>query len=230
MFGSAALIGSPGTAWSDGGARLLSFSFAKDGLSAIDPALADGAWASVSAAQRVSARAALAEFAGAAGLVFVEVPDSAAGALSDLRFRLEEFDPRWVAGRARPAPFGEIALSLPFSQNDILAGGSGADTLRGSTGDDLLIGQGGLSFWMDIADPVSIARGILASDEHRALVAEADPVARFYLGALSRAPEDRGHALWTALLPADAGAVLLGIAGSMEATSRADLAGDWLFA
>lgn len=488
MLDPASLIGSPGTAWSDGTARILAFSFAEDGRSATDPPLADGAWAAFNAAQRDSARAALAEFAAAAGLVFVEVPDSPAGALADLRFRLEVFDPWWIAGRARPAPFGEIALSKTFSENDTLApgrrgfetmlheighalglvhpgeggapfpadqdtrgttvmslnpgadgvartlrpldaealrllygapedrsfdwwwqdgriairgegaltgtawhdiliGSAGADSLAGGTGDDILIGNGGadalsggggfdvavipllareaalslsadpsggvrgtigattvagiealqfldgrlafdaadpvaqaarlltaagiaggpvrlgevafalsagqdpasilvglgigaaaaeaaaaafalgaeaaqflppeglwavdplagliarlysaalhrlpeqagLIYWMDIGDPLAIARGILASPEHRALLGEGDPVELFYLGALGRHAEDAGHAFWTALLPEDPGFVLLGIAASPEATTRADQAAGWLF-
>jgi hypothetical protein len=488
MLDPASLIGPPGAAWSDGTARLLAFSFAEDGRSAAAPPLADGAWAAVSAAQRESARAALAEFAAAAGLVFVEVPDSPAGALSDLRFRLEAFDPWWVAGRAHPAPYGDIALSITFSRNDTLApgrrgfetmlheighalglvhpgegqapfpagqdhrgvtimsvnpgpdgvartlrpldaealrllygapedrgfawwwqdgriaiqgegrlsgsawhdlliGGAGADSLAGGTGDDILIGRGGadilsggagfdvavlrllareaalslsadpsggvrgtvgeatvegieallfldgrlafdaadpaaqaarlltaagiaagpvrlgevaaalaagrdpaailaafgiapeaaaaaaaafapgaeaaqllppgglwaadplaalvarlysaalhrlpeqegLAFWMEIGDPLAIARGILASPEHRGLLAGGDPVALFYLGALGRPPEAEGHAFWTGLLAADPGFVLLGIAASPEATMRADAAGDWPF-
>lgn len=486
MLDPASLIGSPGTAWSDGAARILTFSFAGDGLSAIDPPLADGAWAAFTAVQRDSARAALAEFASAVGLVFVEVPDSPGGALADLRFRLEVLDPWWVAGRARPAPFGEIALSLPFSENDslapgrrgfetmlheighalglvhpgegdmpfpaasdhrgttimslnpgpdgvartlrpldaealrllygaaeergfdwwwqdgriairgegalagtawhdILIGGTGADSLMAGTGDDILIGGGGadllaggagfdvavipllardaalslsadpaggtvgeatvagieallfldgrlafdaadpvaqaarlltaagiaagpvrlgevaavlaggqdpaavlmalgvasnaaaaaaetafaagteasqplppgglwaadplaalvarlyaaalhrlpepegLVFWMQLGDPLAIARGIAASPEHRGLLAEGDPVALFYRGALGRSPEEAGHAFWSALLPADPGFVLLGVAASPEATLRADQAADWAF-
>ena len=486
MLDPASLIGPAGSAWSDGAARILAFSFAADGRSAGDPPLPDGAWAAFTAAQRESARAALAEFAAAAGLVFVEVPDSPAGALADLRFRLEEFDPWWVAGRARPAPFGEIALSKAFSANDTLApgrrgfetmlheighalglvhpgegeapfpagqdhrgitimsvnpgpdgvarslrpldgealrllygapeergfdwwwqdgriaiqgegrllgtgwhdiliGSAGADSLAGGTGDDILIGRGGadalsggagfdvaviprlareatlslsadpsggvrgtvgeatvegveallfldgrlafdaadpvahaarllsaagiaagpvrlgevaaalaagqdpaailtalgippeaaaasafaqgaeaaqllppgglwaadplaslvarlysaalhrlpeeqgLAFWLDVGDPLAIARGILASPEHRGLLAEGDPVALFYAGALGRAAEEEGHAFWTALLQGDPGFVLLGIAASPEATLRADQAGDWPF-
>ena len=123
MIDPASLIGPPGTAWSDGSARILAYSFAEDGLSALDPPLDDKAWAAFDAAQRASARLALAEFAAAAGLVFLEVPDSPGGALADLRFRLEAFEPWWAAGMARPAPHGDIALSLPFSQNDTLAPG-----------------------------------------------------------------------------------------------------------
>lgn len=488
MLDPASLIGSPGSAWSDGTARILAFSFAEDGRSAIDPPLADGAWAAFNAAQRASARAALNEFSAAAGLVFVEVPDSPAGTLADLRFRLEEFDPWWVAGRARPAPFGEIALSRTFSANDTLApgrrgfetmlheighalglvhpgegvasfagaedtrgitimslnpgpdgvartlrpldgealrllygapedrgfdwwwqdgriaiqgegtlagtawhdiliGGAGADSLAGGSGNDVLIGNGGadllsggagfdvavfrmplrdaalslsadpaggvrgmvgearvegmealmfldgrlafdaadpvaqaarlltaagiaagpvrlgevaaalsagqepaailralgsgadaadaaaaafgagaeaapilppaglraadplaalvarlysaalhrlpeqegLAFWMGVGDPLAMARGIVASPEHRGLLAAGDPVALFYLGALGRDPEEEGHAFWSALLPGDAGFVLLGIAASPEALLRADQSAGWLF-
>ncbi len=123
MIDPSSLLGAPGSAWSDGTARILAFSFAADGLSAVSAPLADTHWAAFDDAQRESARAALAAFAEAAGLVFVEVPDSPAGALADLRFRLEAFDPWWVAGQARPAPHGEVALSLRFSEDDTLAPG-----------------------------------------------------------------------------------------------------------
>jgi hypothetical protein len=89
--------------------------------------------------------------------------------------------------------------------------------------------QDGLAFWMELGDPLAIARGIAASAEHRGLLAEGDPVALFYLGALARAPEEEGHAFWTALLETDVGAALLGIAASPEARAWADQAPDWAF-
>lgn len=130
MTDPAALLGAPGTAWSDGAARILAFSFAADGLSGAAPPLPDGHWAAFSAAQQAAVRQALAGFAAAAGLVFVEVPDSPGGSLADLRFRLERFEPWWVAGRAFPAPDGDIALSLLFHADDSLAPGRrGFETL-----------------------------------------------------------------------------------------------------
>ncbi|MDW8398293.1 MAG: hypothetical protein RMK90_06955 [Acetobacteraceae bacterium] len=150
MTDPAALLGAPGTAWSDGAPRILAYAFAADGLSGAAPPLADGQRAAFSAAQQAAARQALASFAAAAGLVFVEVPDSPGGALADLRFRLERFDPWWVAGRALPAPYGEIALSLAFHANDTLAPGRrGFETLLHEIGHALGLvhpGQGRLPF------------------------------------------------------------------------------------
>jgi hypothetical protein len=198
MLDPASLIGPPGSAWSDGTARILAFSFAEDGRSAAAPPLADGAWAAFTATQRDAARAALAEFAAVAGIVFVEVPDSPAGALSDLRFRLEAFDPWWVAGRASPAPFGEIALSLPFSQNDTLAPGRrGFETMLHEIGHALGLvhpGEGGAPF--------------PAAEDHRGVTIMSvnpgpDGVARTLrpldaeaLRLLYGAPGDRGFAWW----------------------------------
>lgn len=485
MIDPSSLLGAPGSAWSDGSARILAFSFAADGLSAVSTPLADGRWAAFDDAQRDSARAALAAFAEAAGLVFVEVPDSPAGALADLRFRLEDFDPWWVAGQARPAPHGEVALSLRFSADDTLApgrrgfetmlheighalglvhpgegraafpeayddrgvtvmsvspgpdgvaqalrpldeaalrllygeaadiaftwaweggriaisgdgplqgtgwhdvirGGAGGDVILGGSGDDLLVGgggadllsggagfdvarfgmlarhavlsldadpsggvrgivgeaqvegieallfldgrlafdaadpvaqaarllsaaglpagpvrlgevaaalaggqeatdilaglgltagdaaratafaesaadthalppgglwaedpfaglvarfytaalhrapeDGGLAFWLGFGDPLDVAREILSSAEHRALVEGADAIALFYDGLLGRDPDAAGHAHWQALMAEDPGAALLGIAGSEEARGRLDAITGW---
>ena len=488
MTEPAALLGAPGNAWSGGAARILAFSFAADGLSGAAPPLPDGHWAAFSAAQQDAVRQALAGFAAAAGLVFVEVPDSPGGVLADLRFRLERFEPWWVAGRALPAPHGDIALSLLFhagdslapgrrgfetllheighalglvhpgegrvpfpagadhrgttvmsltpgpdgvaaalrpldaaalrllygapeeigfawgwegqriaiagegalhgtAWHDVLRGGAGADSLFGGSGDDILAGGGGadllsggsgfdvalfagprramtlslepdpaggvrglvgeatlagiealqfldgrlafdaadpaalaarllaaaglpagpvtlgevaaalaggsdpaallrglglspwaaadavvaalapeaaadhrlppeglwaadplagliarfyaaalhrlpepegLAYWHTVGDPFAIARGILASPEHAALLAGGDAVALLYRGALGRAPEPEGFAWWQEILAADPALVLLGVANSPEARGLADAGADWL--
>ncbi|RYJ00091.1 MAG: DUF4214 domain-containing protein, partial [Acetobacteraceae bacterium] len=99
---------------------VLTYSFAADGLDELGNRLVDGNWAAFTAAQQASARLALAAWAAASGLGFLEVPDTIGGAGIDLRFRLESMA-LGVLGRATGPGDGDIALSLNLFRGDGLA-------------------------------------------------------------------------------------------------------------
>ena len=112
-----------GAAWGAGFGtpQVVTYSFAQDGAGGFGHGLAAWQWAGFSPAQQAAARQALAAWAAAGGLSFVEVPDTLAGVGVDLRFRLEDFGNLAMAGESYGPPFGTIALSLPLFGADSLA-------------------------------------------------------------------------------------------------------------
>lgn len=112
-----------GASWAPtpGTPQVVTYSFAQDGAGGIGPALAPGEWAPFSAAEQASTRLALAAWAADCGVTFVEVPDDAAGAGIDLRFRLENLGSVGELGFAYGPPFGNVALDLGLFAGDSLA-------------------------------------------------------------------------------------------------------------
>ncbi|MFC7540582.1 hypothetical protein ACFQU2_15400 [Siccirubricoccus deserti] len=110
--------------WRGGGPRLLTFSFATDGLDPLGNALPADAWAAFTMAQQASVRLALAAWAAVCGVSFLEVPDLPGGAGIDLRFRMESMS-LGVAGTGwgpdDPVLAGDIGLNLTLFRTASLA-------------------------------------------------------------------------------------------------------------
>jgi hypothetical protein len=123
---AAALVPAGASGWRGGGPRLLTFSFAADGLDPLGNALPANGWAAFTAAQQASARLALAAWAAVCGVSFLEVPDLPGGAGIDLRFRMESLG-LGVAGTGwgpdDPVLAGDIALNLTLFRTASLAPG-----------------------------------------------------------------------------------------------------------
>lgn len=103
------------TSWNDlsGEPAVVTYSFAAE--------LPAGSSA-FSAAQRASARLALAQWDAVSGLSFVEVPDAPGGAGIDLRFRLDPIPSVAVLGSTTlPPDGGEVALNVALFRTDSLA-------------------------------------------------------------------------------------------------------------
>ncbi|MDW8315013.1 MAG: matrixin family metalloprotease [Rhodovarius sp.] len=100
-----------GASWNDlsGRPTVVTFAFAEEGQA-------------FTAAQRASARQALAAWDAVSGLAFVEVPDRPGGAGIDLRFRLEDWPDIQVLGRASlPPEGGDVVLNARLFARDSLA-------------------------------------------------------------------------------------------------------------
>ncbi|MDI3308221.1 MAG: DUF4214 domain-containing protein [Acetobacteraceae bacterium] len=118
----------PGWNRQDGLPQVVTYSFAEDGLGwnqgGNQTPLAPGQWAAFDAAQRESARQALAAWSASSGLEFVEVPDQPAGLHVDVRFRLEAGFAPDIAGEGYFPPIGAIAVSLGSFARSPMAPGS----------------------------------------------------------------------------------------------------------
>ncbi len=100
--------------WNDlsGKPAVVTYSFAADGPTGFVP---------FSAAQQVSARAALTAWDSMSGLAFVEVPDVAGGAGIDLRLRLDAMNSVNTLGQSDLPPDGDVALNVALFRLDSLA-------------------------------------------------------------------------------------------------------------
>jgi Ca2+-binding RTX toxin-like protein len=121
----AALLISPEPGWNraNGEPGTVVYSFADD-PGRLFGTMPTGEWAPFSATQKAGIRAALAAWADASGLAFVEVPDTLPPGEINMRFHLELLGPGPEEGFAGYPPGGHVYLNLPTLGSSSFAPGT----------------------------------------------------------------------------------------------------------